>query len=136
MSRRPRRFLIGGLRWTAILLAVLASGPFITFLLFRAGEVLPKLSWRAPNHMPLFVAWLAVMAGVLVSLRWQMIGGLVMATSAITVGVLGYLGCGAGELLTCTLVAGPYLISGLLLLGCCWAREQLTSSELGRELAS
>jgi hypothetical protein len=128
--------LIAGLRWTAILLALLASGPFITFLLFRAGGVLPNLSWRAPNHMPLFLAWLAVMAGILVSLHWEMIGGLVMATSGIAVGVLGYLGCGSGELLTCTLVAGPYLVSGLLLLGCCWGKEQLASSELARDLAT
>jgi hypothetical protein len=136
MSRRASRFLIGGLRWLAVLLALLASGPFITFLLFRAGEVLPNLSWRAPNHMPLFAAWLAVMVGVLVSLRWQMIGGLVMATSAIAVGVLGYLGCGSGELLTCTLIAGPYVLSGLLLVGCCWGRERLQASELARELAT
>jgi hypothetical protein len=136
MSQRARRFLIGGLRWTAILLALLASGPFITFLLFRAGEVLPSLSWGAPNHMPLFVAWLAVIAGVLVSLRWEMIGGLVMATSAIAVGVLGYIGCGSGELLTCTLVAGPYVISGLLLLGSWWGRERIQASELGGQLAA
>jgi hypothetical protein len=136
MSRGARRFLIGGLRWTAILLALLASGPFITFLFFRAGEVLPNLSWRAPNHMPLFVAWLIVMAGMLVSLRWEMVGGLMMAISAIAVGVLGYVGCGSGELLTCTLVAGPYLLSGLLLLASWWGRERMQASELGGQLAT
>jgi hypothetical protein len=86
--------------------------------------------------MPLFVAWLIVMAGMLVSLRWEMVGGLMMAISAIAVGVLGYVGCGAGELLTCTLVAGPYLLSGLLLLGSWWGRERIQASELGGQLAT
>jgi hypothetical protein len=86
--------------------------------------------------MPLFVAWLVLIAGVLVSLRWEMVGGLVMATSAIAVGVLAYAGCGSSELLTCTLVAGPYLVSGLLLLGSWWVRERMQVAELGVELAA
>jgi hypothetical protein len=136
MSRRVRRFIIRGLRWTALLVALLASGPFITFLLFRSGEVLPNLSWRAPNHMPLFLAWLAILAGFLIAWRWERIGGLVMAVSAIAVGVLAYLGCGPSELLTCCLVAGPYLLSGLLLLGSWRGREQLKALGPDRELAA
>jgi hypothetical protein len=136
MSRRANRFLIGGVRWIARLLALLVSGPFIYFLLFRSGEVVPNLSWRAPNQMPLFLAWLAVIVGILVSFRSEMIGGLVTAVSAMAIGVLAYAGCGSGELLTCSLVAGPYLLSGLLLLGCCWGKERAQASELDPEPAS
>jgi hypothetical protein len=60
----------------------------------------------------------------------------VTAASAIAIGVFGYLGCGANELLTCTLVAVPYFLSGLLLLGCCWGREQLRSAGRNHELAA
>ncbi|MGD8967527.1 MAG: hypothetical protein PVI07_08465 [Anaerolineae bacterium] len=136
MSQGAKRFMIGSVRWIARLLALLVSGPFVYFLLFRSGEVVPNLSWRAPNQMPLFLAWLAVIAGILLSWRWEMIGGLLTAVSAIAIGVLAYAGCGSGELLTCALVAGPYLLSGLLLLGCCWGKERVQSSELDRELAA
>jgi hypothetical protein len=129
MSQEVKRFFIGTVRWSARVLALLVSGPFIYFLLFRSGQVVSELSWRAPNHMPLFLAWLAVIVGILASWRWEMIGGLVTATSAIAIGIFGYLGCGAGELLTCALVATPYFLSGLLLLGCCWGQRQLTSGE-------
>ncbi|MGD2143267.1 MAG: hypothetical protein PVF54_02180 [Anaerolineae bacterium] len=136
MSRGVLRYAIGGARWIARLLAVLASGPFISFLLFRSGEVIPNLSWRPPNQMPLLLAWLAVIVGILVAVRWEMIGGLVTAVSAVALGVLGYVGCGEGELLTCALVAGPYFLSGLLLLGSWWGREQLKALEQIPELAT
>jgi hypothetical protein len=63
-----------------------------------------------------------------------MVGGLLTATSAILLGVFGYLGCGSGELLTCAVIVVPYFLSGLLLLGCCWGRKQLEFSESSSEL--
>lgn len=134
MSQEVKRFMVGTVRWVARILALLISGPFIYFLLFRSGQVVPELSWGAPNQMPLFLAWVAVVVGILMSWRWEMIGGLLIATSAILIGVFGYLGCGSGELLTCLFVAGPYFLSGLLLLGCCWGREHLGSAEPNSEL--
>jgi hypothetical protein len=125
MSQETKRLIIRIVRWIARVLAILVSGPFIYFLFFRSGEVLPELAWTAPNELPLFVAWVAVVIGILISWRWEMAGGLLTAAGALAIGVLGYLGCGAGELPTCTLVAGPYLLTGLLLLGCCWGRRQL-----------
>jgi hypothetical protein len=136
MSREVKLFFVGTVRWAARLLALLVSVPFLYFLLFRSIEVVPSLSWRAPNQMPLFAAWLAVIAGILMSWRWQMIGGLVTAVSAIAVGVLGYVGCGAEEISTCLVIAVPYLLSGLLLLGCCWGREQLRAAEPNQEVAA
>jgi hypothetical protein len=136
MSQEVKRFMIGTVRWVARILALLVSGPFIYFLLFKSGEVVPELSWSAPNQMPLFVAWLAVVVGILMSWRWEMAGGLLTAASAILIGVFGYLGCGSGELLTCLIVAGPYLLSGLLLLGCCWGKDQLDAGEANVEAAA
>jgi hypothetical protein len=136
MSREVKRFLIQTVRWVARVMALLVSLPFLYFLLFRSTEVVPSLSWRAPNQMPLFAAWVAVIAGILISWRWQMIGGLVTAVSAIAVGVLGYVGCGAGEVSTCLVIAVPYLLSGLLLLGCCWGREQMRSAESSQEVGA
>ena len=135
MSEQTKRVIIRAVRWFARLLAILVSGPFFYFLIFRSGEVVPRLSWTAPNEIPLLIAWLAVVAGLLMSWRWEMIGGLVMAGAAIAIGILGYLGCGAGELPTCTLVAGPYLLTGLLLLSCCWGRRWLECPESNGESA-
>jgi len=134
MSQEVKRFLIHTVRWGARILALLVSGPFIYFLLFRSGEVVPALSWSDVNQLPLFVAWLAVIVGILMSWRWEMAGGLLTAASAILVGVFGYLGCGSSELLTCAVVAVPYFLSGLLLLGCCWGRKQLEFAESSAEL--
>jgi len=133
MSQEVKRFMVGTVRWIARILALLISGPFIYFLLFRSGEVVPELCWSAVNQMPLFVAWLGVVVGILMSWRWEMVGGLVTAGSAILIGVFGYLGCGSGELLTCLIVAGPYLLSGLLLLGCCWGKKRLESGDANAE---
>ena len=129
MTQETKRFLIGTVRWIARLLALLVSGPFIYFIIFRSGQVVPDLSWRAANEMPLFLAWLAVIVGILLSWRWQMIGGLVTAMSAIAIGVLAHAGCGAKELTTCLVVSVPYFLSGLLLIGCCWGTERLTRSD-------
>lgn len=129
MSQEVKRFMVDVVRWSARVLALVVSGPFLYFLIFRSGEVLPELSWRAPNQMPLFVAWLAVVIGILISWRWEMIGGLLTAVSAILIGAFSYLGCGSSELLTCALVAAPYFLSGLLILGCCWGKERLESTE-------
>jgi hypothetical protein len=136
MSHEVKRFMIGTVRWGARVLALLVSGPFLYFLLFRSDEVVPTLSWRAPNQMPLLLAWMAVVVGIVISWRWEMIGGLLTAGSAILIGIFGYLGCGTGELLTCFLVTGPYLLSGLLLLGCCWGRRQLESTEPNSGIAA
>jgi len=136
MTRDTKRFFIDVVRWSARVLALLVSAPFFYFLLFRSGEVVPGLSWTAANQMPLFLAWLAVIAGILMSWRWQMAGGLVTAVSAIAVGALAYAGCGASELPTCMVVAVPYLLSGLLLLGCCWGRERLDLSKSTEDAAA
>jgi hypothetical protein len=136
MSQEVKRFLIRTVRWGARILALLVSGPFIYFLLFKSGEVMSALSWSDLNQLPLFVAWLAVIVGILMSWRWEMVGGLLTATSAILIGVFGYLGCGSSELLTCAVVAVPYFLSGLLLLGCCWARNQLEFAESGSGLSA
>ena len=133
MSQETKRFIIRVVRWIARVLAILVSGPFIYFLFFRSGAVLPELGWTVPNEMPLFVAWLAVIIGILISWRWEMVGGLLIAAGAVAIGVLGYLGCGPGELPTCTLIAGPYLLTGLLLLSCCWGRRQLECGDANGE---
>jgi len=135
MSQEVKRFFIGTVRGIARILALLVSGPFLYFLIFRSGEVVPSLSWTVPNEMPLFVAWIAVIVGVLMSWRWQMIGGFVTAASAIAIGALAYAGCGAEEFSTCMVVAVPYFLSGLLLLGCCWGSERLESSQPASDIA-
>ncbi|MGD2103596.1 MAG: hypothetical protein PVJ55_00590 [Anaerolineae bacterium] len=136
MTKETKRFLLNSLAWAARALGVLVSGPFVYFLLFRSSQVVPNLSWRAPNQLPLLFAWIAVLTGVVLAWRWEMIGGTVTAVSAVLVVALGYLGCGADELLTCTVVAGPYLLTGLVLIGCCWGRERLRSSGQDGKLAA
>lgn len=134
MSHEVKGLMVGTVRWIARILALLMSVPFIYFLLFRSDQVVPKLSWRTPNQLPLFLAWVAIVVGILMSWRWEMLGGILIAVSAILIGVFGYLGCGSGELLTCLLVAGPYFLSGLLLLGCCWGKKRLEPAEPNSKL--
>ncbi len=136
MSEEAKRQVIRTLRWVARVLALLVSLPFLYFLFFRSGEVLPRLSWSAPNEMPLFLAWLVVVAGILISWRWELVGGLMTAGAAILVGILGYAGCGADEVTTCLVVAVPYFLSGALLLGCCWGKERPQSPDANRRPAT
>jgi hypothetical protein len=125
MSRETKRFIICAVRWVARVLVLLVSAPFLYFLLFRSGEVVPRLSWRVPNELPLFLAWVVVVVGFVISWRWEIVGGLVIAVAAVAIAILGVVGCGIDELPTCTLVAAPYLLTALLLLGCCWGRRRL-----------
>jgi hypothetical protein len=96
MSHEVKRFMIGTVRWGARVLALLVSGPFLYFLLFRSDEVVPTLSWRAPNQMPLLLAWMAVVVGIVISWRWEMIGGLLTAGSAAYPSWRSSMGSGPG----------------------------------------
>ena len=45
-------------RWIARIVGLLASGPFLLFLVFLGAAICPNLSWSNPQEMPLLISHL------------------------------------------------------------------------------
>jgi hypothetical protein len=88
--------LTSGMRWTARVLGLLASGPFVLFLIYPGARILPKLSWSNLRGMPLFIVLAMAMMSILIAWRWEMIGGAIAVFCAIAITALVYLGSGRG----------------------------------------
>jgi hypothetical protein len=103
-------------RWVARILGLLASGPFLLFLIFLGATVCPRLSWSNPREMPLFCFLAAASIGVLIAWRWQVVGGIIVVVSAIAIHGLMYLASGQVAPAPVLLLSVPYLIAGILFL--------------------
>jgi hypothetical protein len=114
-------------RWLARLLGLLASGPFLLFLVFLGATVCPRLSWSSPQGMPLFCILIMATVGVLIAWRWEMVGGLIVLLSASAVHVLVYLGSGRAASPPTLMVSVPYFVAGMLFLIAYWGKRQVES---------
>lgn len=112
------------MRWTARIVGLIAVGLFVAFLAISAGTVFASLSWFSWQGLPLLVALVAAIAGVLVAWRWELIGGAMTSIGALAIIGLVCLGSGADMFLCSLFFTLPLLVSGALYLGCC-ARTRL-----------
>jgi hypothetical protein len=108
------------MRWVARLLAMAAAGLFVLFAVECGPTALASLSWSSPQGIPLLLALLVSLAGLLIAWRWELVGGAMAVGGAVAIVALVCAGSG-WELLRCALVfAAPLLLAGALYLGCSW----------------
>jgi hypothetical protein len=114
-------------RWVARLLGLLASAPFVLFLIFLGATICPKLSWSNPQGMPLFCVLTAATVGVLIAWRWEMIGGAMAVVSAVAISGLVYPGSARAVFPAALMASVPYFVAGVLFLACYWRTRRTRS---------
>ena len=107
------------MRWTARILALLAVGLFVLFAVELGSKVFPTLSW-GPQGIPLMVALVVALAGVVVAWRWELVGGIMTVAGVAAIMALVCTGSGTDMLFCAFLFTLPLLVAGALYLGCCW----------------
>jgi hypothetical protein len=115
------------MRWVARLLAVASLGLFVLFAVECGPRALASLSWSSPQGMPLLLALVVALAGVLIAWRWELVGGAMAVGGATAIVALVCAGSGF-ELFRCALLfAAPLLLAGALYLGCCRRKSETVS---------
>ncbi len=110
------------MRWIARLLALVATGLFVWFLVDFGSEVIPALGW-SPQGIPLLIGLAVGLIGLLIAWRWELIGGIMAVAGAFLVMALVCLGSGTDMLYCAFLFTAPILIAGALYLACCWRKR-------------
>lgn len=113
------------LRGFARAMGVLASIPFVLFLICSGAEVRPELSWGSPQGMPLFVVLTMATLGVLIAWRRERIGGGMAVVCAAAVPALVCLGSGRDMVYAALMISIPYLGAGALFLACDWMTRKV-----------
>lgn len=116
---RPESGWIRAMRWLARALTLLATGLFAWFLVESGSRVFSELVWGEPQGVPLFVAILAALLGVLAAWRWELVGGLVAIAGSLAIVGLVIWGSGTDMLYSALWFAAPFLAAGGLYLVCC-----------------
>jgi hypothetical protein len=118
------------MRWVARLLAVASVGLFVLFAIENGPATLTSLSWTNLQGMPLLLALLVALAGVVIAWRWELVGGVMALGSAAVIMALVCAGSGF-ELFGCALLfTAPLLLAGALYLGCCWRKRSATANSV------
>ena len=118
------------MRWLARLLAVASLGLFVLFAVECGPTALASLSWSSPQGMPLLVALLVALAGVVIAWRWELVGGALAVGGAVAIMALVCAGSGF-ELFRCALLfTAPLLLAGALYMGCCWRKRPSVSNSV------
>lgn len=112
------------MRWVARIMALIAVGLFVFFVVELGAKVFPALSW-GPQGIPLLIALVAALAGVLVAWRWELIGGVMTVAGVAAIMALVCAGSGTDMLYCAFLFTLPLLLAGGLFLACCWRRRRL-----------
>jgi hypothetical protein len=116
------------MRWIARLTGLVAAGLFVAFLFMSGTMVLPSLTW-GPQGIPLFIALVAAIAGVLIAWKWELVGGILSIVGSLAIMALVCAGSG-GDMLFCALLFTlPILVAGLLYLGCCWRKRSVSRAQ-------
>ncbi|MFC2046498.1 hypothetical protein ACFLTC_03140 [Chloroflexota bacterium] len=118
------------MRGLARLLALIAGGLMILFVVETGPKALAELPWGSPQGMPLLLGVLVALVGVLLAWRWELIGGVMAVGGAVAVMALACAGSGF-QLFRCALLfTAPFLMAGALYLGCCWRKRTTGFSNL------
>jgi hypothetical protein len=107
------------MRWSARVVGLLACGLFLQFII-ESGAKLPALSWGSLQGMPLLLALVTAVAGVLVAWRWEAIGGAMALVGSMAVVVMVYLESGPTLIVAAVILTLPLVVAGAVYLGCCW----------------
>lgn len=108
------------MRWIARFVALIAVGLFVLFAVEAGTKALSTLSWTRPQGMPLLVALLVALLGVLIAWRWELVGSSIALVAALAMVGLVCLGSGTDLLLCSLFFITPLFVAGTLYLGCCY----------------
>ena len=117
------------MRWAGRIIGLMALSLFLLFLIETGARILPELTWSNPQGIPLLLAMIVAVAGVLVGWILELIGGLMTLIGAVAIPVLVYLGSGPTLLLAALILSLPLLMCGGLCLGCCWRTRRASVSQ-------
>ena len=117
------------MRWAARVLALIAVGLFVYFAVEFGTKVFPSLAWTNPQGVPLLIALVLALAGVLIAWRWELIGGLIAVGGSAAIIALVCAGSGTDMFLCALYFTLPLLLAGLLYLGCCWRTRRAAQSQ-------
>jgi hypothetical protein len=90
--------------------------------------VLPTLSWE-PQGIPLLVALVVAITGVLIAWKWELVGGALSIGGSLAIIGLVCAGSGADMLFCALLFTLPILVAGALYLGCCWRKRAASRAQ-------
>lgn len=111
------------MRWAARILSLVAIALFGLYLAQSGASRLSAMSWTNPQGLPLFIALLVALAGVLIAWRWELVGGIVTIVGAVAIIAQTCLGSGPVMFLCSLFFTLPLLVAGVLYLICCWRTQ-------------
>jgi hypothetical protein len=117
------------MRWAGRIIGLIAVGLFLLFFVETGARILPELTWSNPQGIPLLLAMIVAVAGVLVGWILELIGGLMTLIGAVAIPVLVLLGSGPTLLLAALILSMPLFVCGGLCLGCCWRTRRVSVSQ-------
>lgn len=117
------------MRWAARILALIAVGLSAYSVVEFGAQVLPSLAWTSPQGIPLLIALLLALAGVVIAWRWELIGGLIAVGCSAAIIALVCAGSGSDMFLCAVFFTLPLLLAGALYLGCCWRTRTAAQSQ-------
>ena len=117
------------MRWAGRIIGMIAVGLFLLLLVEKGARILSELTWSNPQGIPLLLAMIVAVAGVLVAWILELIGGLLTLIGAVAIPILVYLGSGPTLLLAALILSLPLLMCGGLCLGCCWRTRRAAVSQ-------
>jgi hypothetical protein len=116
------------MRWIARIVALIAVGLFVYFAVEMGARVFPTLTW-GPQGIPLLIAVVVALAGLLVAWRWELVGGIMTVAGVAAIMALVCIGSGTDMFYCAFLFTLPLLVAGALFLGCCWRTRVRTAQE-------
>ena len=116
------------MRWVARIVALAAVGLFVSFAVEVGARAFLTLSW-GPQGIPLLIAVVVALAGLLVAWHWELAGSIVAMAGVAAIMALVCIGSGTDMFYCAFLFTLPLLVAGALFLGCCWRTRVKATQE-------
>jgi hypothetical protein len=112
--------LTKAMRWAARLIGLVAIGLFAAFVFTSGASIIPSLSLTDAQGLPLLIALILALAGVLVAWKRELVGGIMTMVGSVAIIAMVCLGSGSDMFLCSLFFTGPLLVAGVLYLACCY----------------
>ena len=116
------------MRWAARLLGFFAVGLFVAFVIMSGPSVLANISLTSLQGLPLLIALLLALGGVLVAWRWELVGGIMTIVGSVAIIGLVCLGSGVDMFLCSMFFTLPLIVSGALYLACSYRSRKMIAA--------
>ena len=117
-----------GIRWAARLIGLLALGLFVAFVIMSGPSVFASISLTSLQGLPLLIALLLALGGVLVAWRRELVGGIMTIVGSAAIIGLVCLGSGADMFLCSLFFTLPLLVAGVLYLAAGYRSREMVAA--------